>query len=189
MSPASSVAMPPQPRDTAAGFFHVYTHCVWAVPDLYRDDVDRLEFLRRLARVTRESGWTCLAYCLMRSHYHLLVRVEDGVLPRAMHRLNLGYAIHHNRRHGLRGHVQFRRYGARRLYDGFELAIAFAYVANNPVRAGLCRSATEWRWSSYGGTVGVTDLPSFVDPGDVLSAFERTRLGPGAALRIFVERP
>jgi REP-associated tyrosine transposase len=179
--------MPPKPRDTSAGIFHVYSHCVWAVPDLYRDDVDRMEFLRRLARVTRKTGWTCLAYCLMTSHYHLLVRVDDGVLPRAMHRLNLAYALHHNRRHHLRGHVQFQRYGSRRLHDHFELAIAFAYLANNPVRAGLCSSAATWPWSSYGGTIGVTGLASFVDPTEVVSGFCQTGIDPRAALRIFVE--
>lgn len=180
--------MPPQRRDTSAGVFHVYTHCVWAVPDLYRDDIDRMEFLRCLARVTRKSGWTCLAYCLMRSHYHLLVRVEEGVLPRAMHGLNLRYALHHNRRHHLRGHVQFQRYGSRRLHDGYELAIAFAYLANNPVKAGLCTSAAAWGWSSYAGTIGVAGLASFIDPSEVLRVFDDAGIDPHAALRAFVER-
>jgi len=54
--------MPPKRRDTSAGLFHVYTHCVWAAPALYRDDVDRLEFLRRLAQVTRIADWNCIAY-------------------------------------------------------------------------------------------------------------------------------
>lgn len=172
----------------SAGLFHVYTHCVWAVPELYRDDVDRLEFLRHLARVTAETGWTCLAYCLMRSHYHLLVRVEDGVLPRAMHRLNLAYARHHNRRYQLRGHVQFRPYGARRLHDGGELAIAFSYLANNPVNAGLSASAVDWPWSSYRATVGLKPLPSFVNPSEVTAAFGHVGIDRRAAVRVYVER-
>lgn len=179
--------MPPKPRDAAAGLFHVYTHCVWAAPALYRDDTDRSEFLRSLARVTRKTGWTCLAYCLMSSHYHLIVRVEGGSLPRAMHRLNLAYALHHNRRHGLRGHVQFERYGARRLHDHFELAIAFAYLANNPVKAGLCSAQAEWPWSSYAATVGLAPPASFVDSRELLRGFEATGIDPRIALRIYVE--
>jgi hypothetical protein len=89
-------AMPPRPRDTSAGLFHVYSHCVWAAPALYRDDVDRLEFLRQLAQVTRKTRWSCLAYCLMRTHYHLVVRVDDGVLPRAIYR-PVGLEICYNR--------------------------------------------------------------------------------------------
>ena len=181
--------MPPKARDSSAGLFHVYTHCVWAAPDLYRDEIDKLEFLRRLAEVTRRHGWNCVAYCLMTTHYHLIVRVDDDVLPPAMHRLNLAYARHHNRRHGLRGHVQFARYGARRLHDETELAFAFAYLANNPVKAGLCSSPGAWRWSSYGGTVGARPLSSFVDPLELVRAFDGRGLDPRVALRIFVETP
>jgi REP element-mobilizing transposase RayT len=136
----------------------VYTHSVWAAPGLYRDDVDRLEFPRHLARVTRSIGWKCVAYCLMKTHHHLIVRVDDDVLPRAMHRLNLAYARQHNRRHGLRGHVQFERYGSRRLHNG-----------------------------SYAGTVGATGLGSFVDPTELIRAFDGRGIDPRVALRTFVE--
>ena len=181
--------MPPTPRDTSAGLFHVYVHCVWVAPGLFRDDIDRIEFVRRLAQAAESAGWSCVAYCLMRTHYHLIVRVADGVLPRAMHRLNLAYARNHNRRHGLRGHVQFARYGSRRLHDESELAVAFAYIANNPVKAGLCSSPAAWSWSSYGGTVGATALASFVNPAEIVRAFEGRGIDPRAALRAFVEAP
>jgi len=172
-------------RDIEAGTFHVFTHCVWAVPTLYRDDIDRLEFLRHLARVATKY-LTCLSYCLMDSHYHLIVEVADGALPRAMQALNHPYAIHHNRRHGLRGHVQFRRYGARRIKDEADLLGTFAYVANNPVEAGLCKAPEDWPWSSYAGTVGLGELPSFVDPARVLACFGWPATEPRGALRAFV---
>ena len=127
-----------RPRDTTAGLFHVYTHCVWVTRELYRKDEDRLDFLRGLARVTNRSGWTCLAYCLMTSHYHLIVDVQDGALPTAMHSLNLPYVRNFNRRYGLRGHLQFAPYGARRIVDDGDLTYRFKYVAKNPVEAGVC---------------------------------------------------
>src|SRR5262252_8976682 len=84
--------VPHQPRDVAAGLFHVYTHSVWAASGLFRDDLDRLGFLRNLGRVTNKVGWTCLGFCLMNTHHHLLVEVCDGALPVAMHSLNLSHA-------------------------------------------------------------------------------------------------
>lgn len=180
--------MPHKPRDTAAGTFHIYTHCVWAVPHLYRDDLDRLEFLRLLARAGDKAKWTCLCFCLMTSHYHLIVDVAEGVLPAAMHALNLPYARQHNRRYGLRGHVQFWRYGSRRIVDEGDLVDTFAYVANNPVEAGLCGSPADWKWSSYAGTVGLAELPTFVDPARVLRYFEWPEVDPRAALRRHVEK-
>lgn len=180
--------MPYVNRDASAGIFHVYTHCVWAVPHLYRDDVDRIEFLRQLARVTSKTGWTCIAYCLMTSHYHLIVGVGDGVLPTAMHSLNLSYARHHNRRHGLRGHVQFQRYGSRRIDDPGDLLEGFRYVVRNPVEAGLCSAPADWPWSSYGGTVGVGELSAFVDAAPLFAASARPWSDPRALLRASVER-
>lgn len=174
-------------RDVSGGVFHVHAHCVWAAPALYRDDLDRLEFLRRLASVTAESEWRCLGFCLMRTHYHLIVEVPDGVLPVAMQALNHGYACTFNRRHGLRGHVQSRRYGSRRIADHHDLLGAYAYAMNNPVEAGLCVRASEWRWSSFPGTLGLRERDSFVDDGPVVGCFSR-ELDPLVALRRAVEK-
>jgi len=180
--------MPHQPRDTSPGVFHIFTHCVWAVPHLFRDDVDRLEFLRHLARLAERPGWTCIAYCLMTSHYHLIVDVEENVLPAAMHALNHPYARFHNRRYTLRGHVQFRRYGSRRIEGEEDLLNRYAYVANNPVEAGLCKSPADWPWSSYAGTIGLCELPTFVEPALVLGCFDWPAVDPRAALRARVEK-
>lgn len=178
--------MPRPPRDKAAGVFHVYTHVVWGYPALFRDELDRLMFLRHLARVSMRGGLTCMAFCLMGNHYHLIVEVDDGVLPVAMHDLNLPYALWFNSRVGLRGHVQHDHYDARRIFDEDDLLVRSAYVANNPVRAGLCRTADEWLWSSHAGTVGLRDPHSFVDPSKLLAPFRWTP-DPREALRQFVD--
>lgn len=175
-----------QLRDTRAGMFHIWTHCVWAAPALYRDEVDRMSFLRRLARVTDVHGWRCMGYCLMRTHYHLILEVAEGRLPIAMQALNHGYAWDFNRRHGMRGHVQSRRYGSRRLEDHADLLVGYAYAMNNPVDAGLCPTASSWSLSSFRGTLGLADPASFVDDGPVLGCF-RLEIDPRAALRRRVE--
>jgi REP element-mobilizing transposase RayT len=150
------------PRDTAAGIFHAYVHCVYSAPALYRDDLDRMNALRHLASAAGKPGFDCLAYCLMGTHYHLLVEVEDDVLPRVMHALNLGYARDFNRRYRLKGHLQAAQYGARRIMTAGSLLARFRYVARNPVRAGLCRVPEDWPWSSFAGTAGLAEPSSFV---------------------------
>src|SRR5579859_5310765 len=101
--------MPRPPRDLAPGLFHVYTHAVWAADGLYRDDTDRLTFVRELARTTSRTGWRCLSFCLMGTHYHLILDVDAGVLAKGMHYLNFRYATHYNERHAMKGHVHGRR--------------------------------------------------------------------------------
>jgi REP element-mobilizing transposase RayT len=174
-------------RDIGAGFFHVYTHCVWAARAHFRDDVDRSTFLRELGRVTKDVEWTCIGFCLMPSHYHLIVRVEHGVLPRAMQSLNWRYAIEFNLRHAMRGHAQFARYGARRIKDEADLVGCYRYVMRNPVEAGLCLTPAEWPWSSYAGTIGLAPSSSFVDDALLLAAFGDVYEHAVAGLRLVVD--
>lgn len=181
--------MPRRPRDTSAGVFHVFAHGLWAVPTLYRDDRDRLEFLRHLAYAMAKTNSICIAYCLMTSHYHLILQVDDGALPAAMHVVNRRYARHYNRTYGLRGHVLFDRYGSRRVVDELDLLDLFTYLARNPVTAGQCDEPAAHLWSSYAGTVGLAEGSLFVDPSLLLAAVGRLAGDPLAALRRRVELP
>jgi putative transposase len=176
-------------RDTGAGFFHVYTHCVWAAPALFRDDVDRVSFLRELARATAKVEWRCVAYCVLRTHYHLILEVLDGVLPKGMHGLNFRYACMFNQRHASKGHVQAARYGSRRIEDDADLAWTFRYVARNPVEAMLCREPAEWPWSSYAAAIGLALPQPFVDVNPAMRCFGDGREHAISAMRAYVETP
>lgn len=105
-----------------------------------------------------------------------------------MQSLNWTYARAFNARHALRGHVQFDRYGSRRIVDSDDLLGRYAYVANNPVRAGICRLPQEWPWSSYAGTVGLAPAHSFVNAATVLRCLDGRLLDPQTALRWRVEK-
>ena len=115
-----------------------------------------------------------------------MVDVEDGVLPGVMHAINLAYARHYNRRYSLWGHVQGWRYGSSRIVDDGDLIRRFAYIANNPVEAGLCAAPADWPWSSYAATIGLAELPTFVDPARILRCF-KGGIDPQTALRARVE--
>jgi REP element-mobilizing transposase RayT len=125
----------------AAGIFHVYTHSVWAAPALFHDEIDYTTFLRELARTTARTEWDCIAFCAIDTHYHLIVEVDDGVLPKGMHALNFRYAMQFNERHALKGHVMGARYDAVRIDDEDHLVTAFRYVVRNPLEAGLRNGA------------------------------------------------
>jgi putative transposase len=179
--------MPRRKRDLTAGTFHIYTHAVWAASALFRHDADRMMFVRELARATARVGWTCMAYCLLTTHYHLLVEVEAGVLSDGMHALNFRYASYFNNRYRMKGHVFAARYDSQRIRDEEHLLTVFRYIARNPAEAGLCRSAADWRWSSYPETIGRVEPSSFVDATEVLESFGGTDEFAAERLRRFVE--
>ncbi len=90
----------------------------------------------------------CLAWCLMPNHVHLILRPAtiDG-LRAVLSSVHTRYAQSINGREGYSGHLFQGRYRSYPM-DHAHLMIAVRYVENNPVKAGLVRSADEWRWSS-----------------------------------------
>jgi len=121
---------------------------------VYRDDRDRDNFLITLDRVNKRYNWLCHAYCLMDNHFHLLIETPDGNLSLGMRQLTGVYAQMFNKRHGRIGHLFQGRYKAILIQKDSHLLEVCRYVVLNPVRAGLVKEPGEWRWSSYGATVG-----------------------------------
>jgi len=130
---------------------------------IFRDDEDRDSFLRMLERIVDEQGWKCLAYCLMTTHYHLVVETPEPNLASGMQRLNSFYAAFFNRRHGGRGHVFERRYHSVLVESDAHLTTLVGYLAANPIRAGLCLDPRQWRYGSYAVFVGAEPRSRFLD--------------------------
>lgn len=120
---------------------------------IFRDDNDKQLFLRTLRTIVRENQWQCAAYCLMNNHYHLVIKTMACTLSAGMHQLNGSYARHFNRRHGRSGHVFQGRYRYIVIESEAHFLEACRYVVLNPVRAKLCTSPRDWRWSSYRCTI------------------------------------
>ena len=115
---------------------------------IFREELDRVAFLAILRRVTERVGWRVVAWCLMDTHYHLLVvTAADPQVPRAMQSLNSVYARELNRWYDRRGHLFGARYRDTLIRDDAHLEAARAYVLRNPVTAGIVRRVEDWRWS------------------------------------------
>jgi len=147
--------------EVPGGFFHI-TSRGNAKAEIFRDDLDYMEFLRKLAAVVEECRWRCHAYCLMPNHYHFLVETPEPTLADGMHRLNGRWARWFNKRYRRVGHVFQGPYGAGNVISDEHLLELCRYLSLNPVRAGLCRAPHDWPWSSYAATVGLAEPPSFL---------------------------
>ena len=153
---------------------------------IFRDASDRRVFLALFEDVVMRLGWLCLAYCLMTTHYHLLVRTPKPNLSLGMHRLNSGYARTFNRRHGGRGHAFERRYGSVVVETDAHLLGVVRYLALNPVEAGIVEDPAAWPWSSYRFLVGRAPAPRFLSDQWVLELFARDPRDARRRLAAFV---
>jgi REP element-mobilizing transposase RayT len=178
------VARPP--RDLAPGVQHIGVSAAGAAP-YFLDDLDRAIWLRLFVATCLRFDWRSLAVCLLSTHWHAIVEISDGSLALGMHRLVGGYSRRFNERHARTGYLVRGRYWSRRKDSPPSLLQAFRYVARNPVDAGLADRPEDWRWSSYGTIVGVSDLFGFVDAADVLAEFGPNRASQIRGLRRFIE--
>ncbi len=126
---------------------------------VFEDDADRERFLGTLEKSAGRFGLVLHGFCLMGNHYHLLVETPDAGLGRAMRDLNGVYTQAFNRRHGTSGHLFQGRYKAILVQRDAHLLELARYVVLNPVRAGLCKRADQYRWSSYRATAGLDPAP------------------------------
>jgi putative transposase len=178
--------VPRTPRDLAPGIQHVGVSAAGA--GLYfQDDLDRATWLRLFVATVSRYGWRPVAVCLLSTHWHAILEIPDGSLARGMHRLVGGYSRRFNDRHARAGYLVRGRYWSKRKDSPAAVLEAYRYVARNPVAAGLVDRPEDWRWSSYGAAVGVSDLFAFVEPGVVLGEFGSTRAAQVQGLRRYVE--
>jgi REP element-mobilizing transposase RayT len=150
---------------------------------IYRDEGDNALFLSLLLLTVDRCAWELHAWCLMTTHYHLLVTTPEPNLAAGMQYVNSRYAEAFNARYGLSGHVFQGRYGSVVVGSDEQLALAYRYVARNPVRAGICRRADEWPWSSYAGLVRRWEGRLYAPP----ALLARVGAGGLRALRTYVD--
>ena len=103
-------------------------------------------FLVFLARAKKRYRFQVANFCVMGNHIHLQIKPGRGEGLSAIMRWLLGYfARAYNKKRGLSGHFWGDRFHSR-ILDGIrQFAIAFGYIDENPVTAGLAFRACEWR--------------------------------------------
>ena len=115
---------------------------------IFRSDLDRYELLALLRKMTERIDWQVLTWCLMTTHYHLLVVVPaDASVSWAMQTVNSVYARDFNSRHGRRGALFGDRFADTLVESDGQCNRTIAYILENPVRAGIVKKVEDWPWS------------------------------------------
>jgi putative transposase len=170
------------------GIFHIATRSVFERVAFDGVD-DREDFIRILANVVERCRWLCKSYCLMGTHYHLIVQTPKPNLSAGMQLLNSRYAQRFNRRHARRGHLFSERFYSVLVETERHLAAVLRYVARNPVEGGLCARPSDWRWSSYRSLIGKEPALRLLDVDGVLELFSPQLHVARSYFAAFVEDP
>lgn len=153
---------------------------------IVRDAIDRAAFRSRLDRVARKYGWEALAWCLMKTHVHFVVRAPEECVSRGMQALNSRHAQCMNRRHGCTGHLFQNRFFSVEVATDAHLVSSIAYVNRNPFAAHVVEAAEDWRDSSYRAMLGLEPAPPWLAVDEILELFGRTTATARAELASLV---
>ena len=163
--------MPRPPRLTGpCTTYHVLVRCNNSDFQI-KDRRDFIELLAAVARYKARYGFKLFGYTLMNTHAHFIIQTGDDEqksISRIMHDICLRYAKWFNRSHGRKGHFFNERFKSPVVEADAYGVTLLRYIAQNPVRAGMVKSAMDWEWSSYrvydnGADDALVDLmPSFL---------------------------
>jgi putative transposase len=168
------------------GIYHVNTVAVAglkAFPNRYHRDV----FMRMFGLELELSGWECLGYTVLGTHYHVAIRLTEFTLSSGFQRLNSRYARWFNAEHNRRGALWQSRFFDSVVETEWHLLELQRYLAYNAPRANLAERPEDWPHCSYGALIGLYPPDPWVDEEQVLAAFGQNKQRARARLRAFVE--
>jgi putative transposase len=165
------------------GIYHVISRCLNG-EFLLKEPSERQRYLRLLEHASKRTDSLVLAWCLMSNHTHLVVRAGSDDLSRLLKPVNTGYAVWLNRRQKRHGPVFSNRYKSILIDEEEYLFQLIRYVHNNPVRAGLVKSAKDSDRSSHRAYIGLETPPEWLNIGYVLGMFSKQ---PKRGIRLFHE--
>lgn len=143
-------------RSINRDWFRIPMDDVWAVMS------EQLHFLRHA------FDFRVHAFVLMSNHYHLIGRVPQGNLSEAMRWFMLETSRNLLRAGNRINQSYGGRYFRSLLRTHHYYLHAYKYVYSNPIRAGICRSAEEYPYSTLRGLLGLDHCLVPVESDDTL---------------------
>jgi REP element-mobilizing transposase RayT len=173
--------MPRAAREkSSTGIYHVMLRGI-NHQIIFEDDEDYQKYLQTLKTYQEKSGYIIYAWCLMGNHLHLLVKEETEDLGIAFKRIGASYVYWYNWKYGRRGHLFQDRFKSEAVEDDSYFLTVIRYIHQNPLKAGIVKDITDYRWSSYGEYIG---KPWICDTDFAFNMFSTDRV---KAVKLFKE--
>ena len=116
---------------------------------IFEDEDDLNVFLKTIKMYKTEFDCRIYAYCLMKNHVHLLIKIDNEELHKYMRKVAAKYVYWYNWKYDRVGGLFQDRYKSEPVEDdGYFLAV-LRYIHQNPVKAGICGSVAAYKDSSY----------------------------------------
>ncbi len=133
--------------DEPGAWHHVMNRGI-AKRTLFEGSGDIRFFLSRLAWAVHAEQIEIHSFCVMTTHFHLLVRSTAGRLSEVMRQVQLDYVRRFNRSRRRDGPLVRGRFASKPVLSWNYRRILVRYIDRNPVSAGICSTAGEYPYGS-----------------------------------------
>ena len=122
-----------------------------AKENIFRDEQDKLRFVEILQAKKERDRFYLHAFCLMDNHVHLMISEGTEDLSKVMKRINVSYVYYFNQKYKRVGHLFQDRFKSENVEEEPYLLALARYIHQNPLKAGMVRKVSDYKWSSYNG--------------------------------------
>ena len=117
--------------------------------NIFRDEIDKLYFIKQLKKYSEEENGVLYCYCLMDNHYHLLMYFKEEESPAVfMKKLEVKYVGYFNDKYDRSGSLFEGRYRSECVNDRQYFMKVFRYICQNPIKARMVTRAEDYRFST-----------------------------------------
>ena len=116
--------------------------------DIFYDNEDRVIFLEKIKYSKYKFKYQVYAYCLMTNHVHMVIKVDNDNLSKAIQSLNIRYSRYFNKKYDRKGNFIQNRFFSKNIENQKYFLDVCRYIHRNPEKAGI-EKAYNYRWSSY----------------------------------------
>ena len=115
---------------------------------IFVEDKDYLRFLHLMKETAKNFKIDILCFALLPNHLHILLKIKDKNLDKAMKYLFQRYAQWFNKKYQRKGHVFCGVYRAALCQDNDYLIAISLYIHLNPLKAKLAKNVFSYKWFS-----------------------------------------
>ena len=135
-------------RKSESGIYHVLLRGI-NQQQIFEDNEDFEKFLQVLKDCKVISEYKLFAYCLMSNHIHLLIKEEKEPIEQIMKRIATRFVYWYNVKYQRVGHLFQDRFKSEPVGNDAYFMTVIRYIHQNPLKAGLCKDISAYKYSSY----------------------------------------
>ena len=130
------------------GIYHIMQRCINKQP-VIKDNEDKERLLETLIRFKQVCNFELFGYCFMDNHIHLLLKEVVEPISLIIKRICNSYVYWVNWKYERCGPLFQDRFKSEAVENDRYFLTVIRYIHQNPVKAGIVKSVSEYRWSSF----------------------------------------